>query len=367
MIVFDCTLVRKGFTLDVAFESPGGVLALFGPSGSGKSTILRLIAGLDRPDRGHIVIGGQMLVDTAAGCLLPAHKRRTGLVFQDGNLFPHLTVRQNLNYGRRFMQSEKPLIGFDAVLSLLDIERLVDRNPVTLSGGERQRVAIGRALLASPGILLLDEPLASLDTARKLEILPFIERLRDEVSLPIVYVSHSIEEVARLATTVVHIEDGKVVASGSPASVLAPRFDEGANRFQAVTMLTGTVARHLPEFSVTVLDHPAGEIVVPSSIDRPRGSRMRLAVHATNVALALRRPTGMSVRTQLSGRVVKVDTGAGPMALITVELAGGDQISAFATRLALSELAITPGVPVFALVKAVSIDELSVTGQLPKK
>ena len=220
MIAFDCTLTRPRFAFDAAFTSDAPVTGLIGPSGSGKSTLVHLIAGLLRPARGRIVVDGMVLTGTAAGVNLPPHKRGIGLVFQDAHLFPHMSVRRNLTYGRDLGPKTEHPIGFDAVVAMLGIEHLLESAPRTLSGGERQRVAIGRALLASPRLLLMDEPLASLDSARKLEILPFIERLNAEFAIPILYVSHAVEEVARLAQTVVKLDHGHVAASGPAREVL---------------------------------------------------------------------------------------------------------------------------------------------------
>lgn len=367
MIVFDCALSYGRFALEATFTSADGILALFGPSGSGKSTIVRLIAGLDRPDRGLIVVGNRVLVDTARGIWMPVHKRRTGLVFQDGQLLPHMTVRQNLLYGRYFNSGAKNAVSFDAVVDLLGLAPLLGSVPRTLSGGERQRVAIGRALLASPEILLMDEPLASLDAERKLEILPFIERLRDEMSLPIVYVSHSLEEVARLAAKVVRIAGGRVVAEGAPAEVLSPSVqDMPDDRFEAQSMIAATVARELPEFGVTILSHPAGEIVVPGHVET-KSAEVRVAVRATNVTLALVKPGQSSVRTALKGRVARIKAGEGPFALVEVDLEGGGRIVASATRLAVADLALEKGSPVFALIKSVSLDPRAISGLRPDR
>jgi molybdate transport system ATP-binding protein len=204
--------LRRGeFTLDAAFAAEGRIVALFGPSGSGKSTLLNVIAGLVRPDQARVTVGGRVLADTAAGVRVPVHRRRVGYVFQEARLFPHMSVAQNLSYGHWFAPRAERYGTAEEVVALLGIGHLLGRRPDNLSGGEKQRVAIGRALLASPRLLLMDEPLASLDAARKAETLPYIERLRDELAIPIVYVSHSREEIERLTLEIVHLEDGRVV------------------------------------------------------------------------------------------------------------------------------------------------------------
>jgi molybdate transport system ATP-binding protein len=203
---------RQGdFALDIEFASDARLVALFGPSGAGKTTVLNVIAGLIRPARARVVVGGRALTDTAAGVFVPPYRRRIGYVFQEGRLFPHLTVRQNLLYGRFFTPRAERFNRLDEIAALLGVGALLDRRPSNLSGGEKQRVAIGRALLASPRLLLMDEPLASLDEARKVETLPYIERLRDELGIPIVYVSHSRPEIARLRGDVVEVAEGRAL------------------------------------------------------------------------------------------------------------------------------------------------------------
>jgi molybdate transport system ATP-binding protein len=202
---------QGSFTLDAAFETNARVIALFGASGSGKSTLLNIIAGLIRPDTARVTVDGRVLTDTSAGIQVPIHRRRIGYVFQDARLFPHLSVARNLRYGRWLTPKTELYGSFEEVVSLLGIGHLLDRSPATLSGGEKQRVAIGRALLASPRLLLMDEPLASLDAARKAETLPYIERLRDELRIPIVYVSHSLEEVERLTREIVRMSEGRIL------------------------------------------------------------------------------------------------------------------------------------------------------------
>jgi molybdate transport system ATP-binding protein len=203
-----------GFAIATRFESTAGVTGLFGPSGSGKTSIVNMIAGLVRPDRGRIALNGTVLFDSVQRINIPAHSRRIGYVFQEGRLFPHLSVAANLDYGRRVSGLTADPDEKERIVAMLDIGRLVGRRPGKLSGGERQRVAIGRALMMRPRLLLLDEPLASLDTARKREILPYLERLRDEAAVPMVYVSHQAPELRRIATTVVRLDGGRVAATG---------------------------------------------------------------------------------------------------------------------------------------------------------
>jgi molybdate transport system ATP-binding protein len=360
MIEFSCRLSRPRFALEADFTCANGCVALFGPSGSGKTTVAKLIAGLEHPQHGRIVVDERVLLDTDLRVRLPVHRRRVGLVFQDGQLLPHLTVRQNLAYGRYFSPDDAPTASFENIVDLLGIGHLLAARPSTLSGGERQRVAIGRALLAAPRLLVMDEPLASLDADRKLEILPFIERLRDELALPIVYVSHAVEEVARIASVVVRMSEGRVVAQGPPTEVFAlPVPETNADRFEAISVLAGTSVRELPEYAMTTLAHPAGEIALPGLFGPP-GKMVRIVVRATNVTLATEKPHGLSVRTALKGRIRSVMAGTGPTALVVVELEGGDRISASLTRLAIADLGLVEGREVYALVKAVSIDERSV-------
>jgi molybdate transport system ATP-binding protein len=214
MLTVDVEKALGEFAVKASFESESGVTALFGPSGAGKTTIINMIAGLLRPDRGKIALDGEALFDSAASVDLPAWRRRIGYVFQEGRLFPHLSVRHNLDYGRWMSGQPVDAAAFAHAIELLDIGHLLDRRPGKLSGGERKRVAVGRALLMRPRLLLLDEPLASLDDARKLDILPYLIRLRDEARVPMIYVSHNAAEVRQIASRVVRIEGGKVMAIG---------------------------------------------------------------------------------------------------------------------------------------------------------
>src|SRR6478672_8759572 len=261
MIRVDVALKLDAFDLDVAFENGAGITALFGRSGSGKSMTINLIAGLARPDRGSIVLDGRILVDSEAGIFVPAYRRRVGLVFQDAQLFPHLSVRQNLLFGRWFAPKTARTVAFAPIVETLGIGHLLKRKPTRLSGGEKQRVAMGRALLASPELLLMDEPLASLDIERKLEILPLIESLRDDFRIPIVYVSHALDEVARLAATVVMLDNGRVVATGKVEDVLgAGLAAAGVDRFERSSVVTGRLGVTDTAYGLTEIKHPAGTI-----------------------------------------------------------------------------------------------------------
>ena len=216
MSVLAVDVERRLGALDLSarFETTGGVTALFGPSGAGKTSVVNMIAGLLKPDRGRIALDDTVLFDSVKGIDVPAHRRRIGYVFQEGRLFPHLSVRQNLDYGRRMSGRPREVGEFERIVALLDIGHLLDRRPGKLSGGERQRVAVGRALLMGPRLLLLDEPLASLDTGHKREILPYLVRLRDDAGIPMVYVTHTPAEARRIATTVVRLDAGRVIAAG---------------------------------------------------------------------------------------------------------------------------------------------------------
>ncbi|MGE0716056.1 MAG: molybdenum ABC transporter ATP-binding protein [Alphaproteobacteria bacterium] len=342
------------FALDARFSAAGGVTALFGRSGSGKTSLVNIIGGLVRPERGRVVVDGRVLVDTAARVFVPAHRRRVGYVFQEGRLLPHLTVRQNLLYGRWFTPAAERREDLGRVVDLLGIGHLLARRPRGLSGGEQQRVAIGRALLASPRLLLMDEPLASLDADRRGEIMPFIERLRDEGGVPIVYVSHALAEVVRLATTVVVLADGKVAAAGPTAEMmsrldllpLTGRADAGA---VLDAVVEGTDADGL-----TTLATVAGPLVVPR-VGLARGTALRVRIRAREVMLATARPEGISALNVLEGRVGALGGGEGSVVDVRVDC-GGAPLLARVTRRSVAALGLAPGRPVFAVVKSVAFD-----------
>ncbi len=346
------------FSLDIHFASGRGLTALFGRSGAGKTSIVNAIAGLIRPQRGRIAVDGAVLLDTERGIITPAHRRRIGYVFQEGRLFPHLTVRQNLLFGRWFAPRSETATGFDDVVDLLGIGPLLSRRPAKLSGGEKQRVAIGRALLAKPRLLLMDEPLASLDAARKDEILPYLERLRDGATVPIVYVSHAATEIARLATTIVLIAEGSVRAVGPMAEIMGRAgLYPLAGGFEAGAVLAVTVARHDARWGLTELAGSFGHLTVPR-LDLAPGTPLRVRVRARDVILALSRPPEISALNVLAGEVEALAPIADGALEVQLRL-GPERLLARITRRSGEALGLEPGRRVFALIKTVAIDRRS--------
>jgi molybdate transport system ATP-binding protein len=341
---------RGSFHLQARFTAAPGLTALFGRSGSGKTSLVSIVGGLIRPERGRVSVDGQPLVDTASGVFVKPHRRRIGYVFQDSRLFPHLSVRRNLLYGRWFARGGGGATAdLGAVVELLGIGHLLQRHPDSLSGGEKQRVAIGRALLARPRLLLMDEPLASLDEARRAEILPYVERLRDEAGVPILYVSHSVAEVARLATTVVIMTDGKVTAVGPVLDVLplADASDGGS-------VLDATVSRHDEAFQLSVLQSAAGELQVPR-LDAAVGSHVRAYIRARDVMLSLRPPEDISALNVLAGRISAILPTSTAQADVRLDC-NGATLMARLTAKSVDRLALAPGRPVYAVVKSVSFE-----------
>jgi molybdate transport system ATP-binding protein len=346
---------RDGFALQVAFEAPTpGVVALFGRSGCGKSTTIDLIAGLLDPDEGHVRLDGATLVDTRERLSLPAERRRIGYVFQDSKLFPHFNVAGNLRYGLKRVRDGGQRIGFDEVVALLGLEPFLSRRPHQLSGGERQRVALGRALLSQPQLLLLDEPLASIDAARREDVLPYLEALRDQLSIPMVYVSHQFDEVLRVATHVVLLDAGQVVAQGSPGEVsLRPELRAIVGSDAVGAVLDGTIiavdaASRLAEVRLGrgVLRINAPDAVV--------GASVRVQLPARDVILATQPPTALSVRNVIEGVVDDLLEDDDDARLVKVDI-GGAFVLSRVTVAAVRELGLKKGDPVWVLIKAVSM------------
>lgn len=349
---------RDGFALEAAFTAPArGVTALFGPSGCGKPTILSAIAGLLRPQEGRIRLGDVTLLDTAVGIDVSPERRRCAVVFQDARLFPHLSVATNLRYGMRRAPAAAKGPGFAEVVALLGLEPLLGRRPAGLSGGERQRVALGRALLARPLLLLMDEPLAALDAPRRAEVLPFLARLRDVAGVPILYVTHVLDEVDALADRLVLMDGGRVLAEG-PLETLAARTDLPlAARRDAGVVLACAVEAHDPAAGVTQLGFDGGRFVVPLRPE-PVGARLRIRLRARDVAVATARPDRMSIRNILPCTLLGIDPAPQPHEMFLRLGVGPTMLLARVTTQAVAELGLTPGASVFALVKSIALDPL---------
>jgi molybdate transport system ATP-binding protein len=346
-----------GFRLDAAFSCEGGVTALFGRSGAGKTTLVNAIAGLLRPRGGRIELNGETLFDAARGIHVPASRRRFGYVFQEGRLFPHLTVRQNLVYARIFHRGGTAPGGFDHVVELLGLRDLLQRRPGALSGGERQRVALGRALLARPRALLLDEPLASLDAQRKEEVLRYIELLRDEIRIPVVYVSHAVEEVVRLADTVVLMSAGRVVAAGGVEEVMGrPDLRAGAGAFEGGAVIDATVIAQDMQWDLATLRFEGGTLAV-TNLDALIGEPVRVRVRARDVSIALEAPDHISVQNILPGTVREISPARSGIVDVSIAV-GATLLRSRITARAASQLALRRGLGVYALIKAVALDRL---------
>ncbi|SFS22043.1 molybdenum ABC transporter ATP-binding protein [Yoonia litorea] len=334
------------FNLDARFSAPQGVTALFGPSGSGKTSLINMIAGLNVPDSGRIDVDGTCLYDSTTGRSLPVRKRRVGYVFQEARLFPHLTVLRNLRYGGTHDEAQ--------VIKLLGLSDLRDRMPANLSGGERQRVALGRALMCDPQILLMDEPLAALDAPRKAEILPYLARLRDEVSVPIIYVSHDMSEVAQLATTLVVMESGRVVASGPLAQVLSdPAIVPLVGVRSAGAVINATVSGRLLDDGLTEVAFSGGRLLLPGNFGS-LGQKMRLRIPAQDVILARSRPEGISALNVLPVVVKAIEQGKGPGVAVRLQ-AGDDMLLARITKRSAGRMQLARGQQIFAIIKATAV------------
>ena len=335
------------------FRPRAAVTALFGASGAGKTTVVNMLAGLERPDEGCIEVAGKVLFDAVAGIDVAPEHRRLGYVFQEDRLFPHFSVARNLTYGRKGLDPAERRVDLPTVTEVLGLGPLLDRRPATLSGGEKQRVAIGRALLASPRILLMDEPMANLDATRRAEILPFLERLRQRLDIPIVYVSHNVEEVLRLADTMVVMADGQTKAAGPVEEILSrTELRRWTGIHDAGAVLTATVGER-DDDGLTQLAFAGGTLWV-AGLDLATGRRIRLRIHARDVSIALEKPNKISTLNIFPGTVLEVSEGTESQ--VDVHLDISVPLWAQITRRSASDLGLAPGSAIFALVKAVAVD-----------
>jgi molybdate transport system ATP-binding protein len=353
-LTLQVVLPRQGFTLDVALQLPSrGITALFGPSGSGKTTCLRILAGLEPQARGMVSVAGEVWQNSVQGIFRPVHQRALGYVFQEASLFEHLNVEDNLKYG--YQRTPAPLRrhGWDHTLALLGIGHLLKRWPHELSGGERQRVAIGRALASSPQVLLMDEPLAALDAQRKAEILPYLEQLHCELDIPVIYVSHAIDEVARLADHLVLLEAGRVVASGPTAELLTRLDLPLAHGDTAGAVIATTVVSHDPDDHLTQVRFSGGALRVTQQTAKI-GQALRIRVQARDVSLTLTRQTGTSILNILPATVRALSPDSPSQTMVALDVGGSPLLARITTRSA-HTLGLQPGLAVFAQIKGVAI------------
>lgn len=342
------------FNLDVDLKLPGsGITVLFGHSGSGKTTLLRCIAGLQRAPLGFLEINGHVWQDSERSLFLPTHKRALGYVFQEANLFPHLTVRDNLHYGLKRIKHNSGSVKLEHTIDLLGIGHLLERMPGNLSGGERQRVAIARALALNPDVLLMDEPLASLDFKRKQEILPFLSRLHQQLDIPVLYVTHSQQEVAQLADTLVIMADGRTLASG-PLSETQSRLDVPlAQDREAATVWQAAVAEHETEYHLTRVEFAGGSLSLPM-LDAGIGTPLRVQIYARDVSIALAAPTATSILNVLPATVTGIADGRDGQSVVRLQV-GGQALLAHITRKSALLLDLQIGMAVYAQIKGTSI------------
>ena len=342
------------FSLQVSFELPGrGITALFGPSGSGKTTCLRAIAGLEENAVGDITVNGAAWQCAENKVYLPAHRRAVGYVFQEVGLFDHLSVRQNIEYGMKRIRSRDRKVPIAQVVALLGIEHLLHRRPHTLSGGERQRVGIARSLAVSPEVLLMDEPLAALDAERKQEFMPYLERLHAELDIPIIYVSHSIDEVCRLADFLVLLKSGRVIASGGTFELLTRLDLPLAHGDGASTVFTATVQSYDAEYNLCTVDFPGGSLTLPMQ-PIAVGSVIRIRIFARDISLAMERPSATSILNILSAMVLSVSDDEPGYTIVSLGLRDSHLLARI-TRKSARGLDLSPGQVVFAQIKGVAV------------
>ena len=347
-------LAYPGFALHADLQVfAHGIIALFGPSGSGKTTLLRCIAGLEQTANGMFQMRDE--VWQSGSNFLPVHRRPLGYVFQEASLFPHLSVRRNLEYGMKRIPPEQRKVQLEQVMEWLGLNKLIERNsPVGLSGGERQRVAIARALLTSPRLLLMDEPLSALDSASKREILPYLERLHGELDIPVIYVSHSLDEVVRLADQLVLMEQGCIIASGALNDILGRLDLPTAHLDDAGSMIEAGVAVHDEQYHLTRLDFSGGSLWV-SKVERAIGSKVRARVLARDVSIATAMPQGSSISNILAARIDEIRDEGPDRVNLRISVGGGQLLLSRITRRSRDQLGLTTGMEVFAQVKSVAL------------
>ena len=342
------------FELSVNLRLPNsGITVLFGHSGSGKTTLLRCIAGLQQPQESYLAINGNVWQDSEMGVFLPTHQRPLGYVFQDANLFSHLSVRENLNFGLKRIKANFNTAKVAQIIHLLGIENLLDRMPARLSGGEKQRVAIARALVLNPEILLMDEPLASLDSKRKQEILPFLTRLNQQLNIPVLYVTHSHQEVAQLADYLVLMDGGKVQAAGALSETLSRLDLPLSQEREATTVWNATVIEHETEFHLTRVAFEGGSLYLPES-DAKIGTPLRIQIYARDVSIVLEVPSATSILNILPAQIVGLCDGERGQTIVRLEV-GNQPLLAHITQKSAVSLNLKIGKAVFVQIKGMSI------------
>lgn len=347
-------LRRPRFAFEAALDIPlAGITGVFGVSGAGKTTLLRCIAGLERAEEGSLVVAGETWQDERAGVSRPVHERDIAYVFQEPRLFVHLDVRANLAYGARRVRNAQPLANFDNVVELLGLGERLDSRPRELSGGEAQRVAIGRALLRAPRFILMDEPLAALDAARRNEILPFLERLHAESATPVIYVSHSIDEICRLSDHLAVMDGGRIVADGELQDVLTRMDIPQLSGEEAGSVVEGDVIGFDVDYELTRLRLAGGELLVPGR-HAGTGSRLRLRIRANDISLCRQRPRETTILNILPANIEAIDDAPGASRLVRLRI-GADRLLARITRRSCDDLGLQVGDKVHAQIKAVAV------------
>ena len=345
---------RPNFCLDVALQLPGrGITALFGPSGCGKTTCLRSIAGLERA-QGRVVVNGQVWQDDASGQWRPTHQRALGYVFQEASLFPHLSVQGNMAYGLQRTPVARRKVALEQAVALLGIEHLLPRNPATLSGGERQRVAIARALATSPQVLLMDEPLSALDAQRKAEVLPYLEHLQRHLEIPLLYVSHAQDEVARLAQHVVLLQAGRVVFAGNTADAMAQTLHPMAPAAEAASLVQGRIAAYDAQDHLCTVVFEGGRLFISGTAEHRIGDSVRLRVLARDVSVALQSPTGSSILNRVPCTIHAMHADSPGQVLLTLHAHTTTLLARVSAR-SVRELGLQPGQAVIAQIKSVAL------------